>query len=425
VAIAAGGGLSKPDDASPETGPATINAGQGGIPEFVSWGAVASLALTDNAYNYIYYDRNTDSILATTDFYSISFTQDFTLGRAYRSGTDVVVRLCGTNMWNFNRRVQLFGEEVFPVIRANGMLVSEAGTRNLVVTGGVLWAELVNRFSTTGIDTSAADTFTAWYGNTGVGFTSVPSQTTVSNTQYFNGTVLANITNNRYGVHYVYVVHDSTVHVVYGELNTTDLGIAEADQPPADIPGLLASYGTLVAKIIVQQGTANFIEVQSAFETVFTGSGTVDHNSTTGLQGGTTNEYYHLTSSEYSSLQAMIPGTGTLTDGAAVAFDLSSKLDNRYFLSTAQTAITLTLSNVADYTVSNLLVKKTIAGDCTISLAGTGLTFRGPNGADLGTTPDIVLSGATDARWEISFANYGDTESTNKVIVVSVLEELT
>lgn len=118
--------------------------GQASPASFIAWDAVASLALTDNAYNFIYVDGTDGRVKATTNFYSISFTQDFTVGRVYRSGTTVTIRLCGTNAWNFNRRVQLFGEEVFPIVRATGLILSGTGTRNIAITAGVLWAELVN-----------------------------------------------------------------------------------------------------------------------------------------------------------------------------------------------------------------------------------------------------------------------------------------
>jgi hypothetical protein len=140
--------------------------------------------LTDNAYNYIYID-NTGTVQTTTDFYSISFTRAFTIGRAYRTGNDVVVRLCGTNGYNFNRRVQLFGEERFPVERARGLLIGETGTRNITITEGILWAELVNRFTVDAFDSSSGGTFTYWYRDGIGGWTTIAY--TNSNKQYAMG----------------------------------------------------------------------------------------------------------------------------------------------------------------------------------------------------------------------------------------------
>ena len=183
------------------------------------WGAVASLSLTDNAYNYICLDGTDSTLKATTNFYSISFTQDFTIGRGYRSGTSVIIRLCGTNLWNFNRRVQLFGEAVFPVVRGTGLILGETGTRNITVTAGVLWAELVNRFSTDAFNSSTGGTFSYWYRSATPGaWTEATGNTQINNLNYDDGDgTLGTLTAGRYGVHWVYVVHDGSVHVVYGQ----------------------------------------------------------------------------------------------------------------------------------------------------------------------------------------------------------------
>jgi hypothetical protein len=132
-------GISKSVSSTPSDLPSTIHDNQGSRPIEVTWSAVPSLELFDEAYNFIYYDFTTDSIQTTTDYESIDFTQDFTIGRAYRSGTEVVVRLCGTNSFNFNRRAQLFGDEVFPVLPKQGSLVlGNPSGRYISHNGGIL-----------------------------------------------------------------------------------------------------------------------------------------------------------------------------------------------------------------------------------------------------------------------------------------------
>jgi hypothetical protein len=307
VSILAGKGLIHTGDANPGQEPincSTGNCGQISPVVHISWDAVASLALADNAYNYLYYDYETGSIQATTDFYSISFTREFTIGRAYRRGNTVIIRLCGTNIWNFNRRVQLFGEEVFPIVRASGMTIAEVGARGLSVTAGVLWAELVNRFTTDAFST-ATGTFSAWHRNGSGGWTESTGQTQLSNTAFDNGSgTLGTVAGGRYAVHFIYVVHDSSVHSVFGQVGNYTLAEAQAAQPPASIPGVLSAYGTLIGKVIILRNATNFAEIQSAFTNRFTGAGTIVHNDTSGLQGGQAGEYYHLTAAEYA-------GTGT------------------------------------------------------------------------------------------------------------------
>ena len=99
VSVAAGGGLIKADSTNPQSyTPTELNKGQGSKMIYVEWAAVPSLPLVDDAYNFIYYEGASGTVKATTDFYSIDFTRDFTLGRGYRDGDKSLVRLCGTNL---------------------------------------------------------------------------------------------------------------------------------------------------------------------------------------------------------------------------------------------------------------------------------------------------------------------------------------
>ena len=100
----------------------------------------------------------------------------------------------------------------------------------------------------------------------------------------------------------------------------------------------------------------------------------------------------------------------SLSDGAAISFDLESKVFALKTLSTVETAITLTLSNVVNGSNQILSVKKTNAADTTITLAGAGLTFYGYNSADYNTTPQVVLSGAAGDIFDISFLARAATE---------------
>ncbi len=268
VAVTAGAGIVKGEDAGYEDIPSALNEGQASVLSKVEWATVGSLALTDDAYNFIYYDKATDSIKATTSYSSISFTQDFTIGGAYRNGNTVLVRLCGTNAWNFNRRVQLFGEEVFPVVRGSGLNIGYSG-RTISLSAGVLWTELVNRFAIDAFDSGVTDTFSRWYQDGVGGWTEVTGQTLIDNLNYDDGTgVLHELTPARYGVHWVFVAHDSSVHVVYGRGDYT-LANAQGAVVPAELPGIVAAYGTLVGRIIIQKSASSILEAATPFVTTF------------------------------------------------------------------------------------------------------------------------------------------------------------
>jgi hypothetical protein len=337
VAIAAGQGLIKEDEAGAEDLPTSYLQGQGSRVSVVSWDAVSSLAITADAYNYIYYDGSADVIAATTDFSAISFTRDFTLGRVYKIGaTEIIIRLCGVNLWNYDRRNQLSGDEIFGVVLASGGVVSETGTRYLQVTAGALWAETVNRFSTTALDTSATDTFRTWWQDGVGGWNDATGNTQVDNLQYDDGSgTLATLTANRYGVHWVYLVHDSSLHLVYGQDDYT-LGNAELASPPASLPGVLAAYATIIAKIIVRKSATNLLAVQAPDPTSFSASGAADHGGLSGLGDDDHTQYYNQTrgdaryaqvgesfvvmalSTDLTAERVLTAGTGiTITDGGA------------------------------------------------------------------------------------------------------------
>lgn len=55
-----------------------------------------------------------------------------------------------------------------------------------------------------------------------------------------------------------------------------------------------------------------FLDVTALLTASGGGGGSVVHNNTTGKQGGTANEYYHLTNSQHSALTAGFTGTGNI-----------------------------------------------------------------------------------------------------------------
>lgn len=290
--------------------------------EEVSWNAIASFGisegLTDNAYNFIYYDYETQTIKATTNFYSISLHREFTLGRVYKAGTEITARLCGTNAWAFDKRVQLFGEEVFPVVRATGMILGNGSTeRTIAVTAGVLWAGLVNRFSVNAFDSSATDTFNYWYRDGIGGWTRVTGQTQIDNANYDdNSGALASLTNNRYGVHWVYEVHDGSIHVVYGRGNYI-LSQAELAIAPTGLPGIVDAYATIIGKIIVQEGSTTFYSIENPFGTLFQTSSITDHTELSSL---------NWTSSDHSGTASTFAGFDG--SGNATEYDVADYMNN-------------------------------------------------------------------------------------------------
>lgn len=209
VRVGAGGGIYKVDASSIEGVPAGecepmgLNSAQGGKIYYHEWDEKLNVYLTNNAYNYIFivWDHTKDNgdgtyggtdIVASTNFYMADWEQDplyynfkdehpeldlparrsamlhaHTVGRVYKMDNEIIIRVCGTNAWNFNKRVQLFGEEFFPVIRARGLDIEPiAGTLQFNVTEGIMWAEMANRFTVREFNMELGDRFYYWYQHT-------------------------------------------------------------------------------------------------------------------------------------------------------------------------------------------------------------------------------------------------------------------
>jgi hypothetical protein len=295
-----------------------------------------------------------------------------------RTGTEVAIRICGMNLWNFQRRVQSFGEEVFPVVRASGLEIADAGTRHFTMTAGVLWAELINRF-TVGAKASG-DTFSYWYYN-GTNWIQALGNTQINNTQYNNpATGLVALSNNKYGVHWVYADHTGGINVVYGQGDYT-LTEAQQAQPPATLPLIVSSYATLCAKIIIEEAATEITEIESAFAVQFTSTNVANHNDLGGLNTG---DYLHLTNTEYGYIS-----------------DISGKTDQTDFnayTGETETALAAKADKLATINSVTATTYTTVSGDSNeiIECASgcTGVTLH--SGATTGFQVTVVSLGTQD-----------------------------
>ena len=270
-------------------------------------------ALTDGVANfvYVYYNGGTLALVISTT--PNSTPQDYVIvGIVYRDGTTLHISEVnvptGQVAQKLGRRLAL----VDGVTRQSGGVVGESGTRNLTITAGTFWLAL-DTYATTALDTSAAGSWTYYYSDGAGGFTAVATQTAINNTQYDDGSgSLATLANNQYGVHWVYKGIDDDTYVVYGTDSYT-LTEAENATSPSSLPLQITTLHAIVlAKVIIEKSASSFTEIESAFDKVFQSALASTHNDLSGLQGGTTDEYYHFTSAEHT---ALTPSSVALTGG--------------------------------------------------------------------------------------------------------------
>lgn len=177
-----------------------------------------------------------------------------------------------------------------------GLRLGNTGTRNITLTGGKLYCK-ANPFDISAIDTSASDTFASYYDTT----QQESAATQWDNDNYNNGGSLTSLTASKYANLWFYIEADSGEMVmVYGEAQYSTPAAAAEDPVPTTLPPRLYAGGKLVARLMFQKGGSTPISIVSAFETTFQGQAINDHSQLSNLQGGTTAEYYHLTSAQHT-----------------------------------------------------------------------------------------------------------------------------
>ena len=325
--IAAGGGWSKTDAATLTDIPTNTTDGLGSSLEYVTWDATNLTALT--GYNIVFYDASsgtiTNCLKADMGTY-FDFSRDFTLGRTYYDPLyGPLARLCGMNEWSKDRRQQIFHEEIHPVEVGSGGVPSASGLQ-IAVTAAGIWAEGENYFSTTAKATG--DNFYYWFKTNNVW--TFTATTDIDNTNYNNVNAadgIAALTVNRWRADYIYLVHDGSVHVVKGQAQYVSQALAEAAARPVP-PDICGAYATLIGRITVKKGEST-MTVDVVDTVSFSATAVPEHSELAGLQGGTTDEYYHLTSAELGEVQGM-DSTYLPLAGGTMAGDIDLNLKSIY-----------------------------------------------------------------------------------------------
>jgi len=258
---------------------------------FVDFAARSGIAIASGSRHTVYvdYDASPQVLVTTTPGSTIDHTTKFAIGSVFYDGAHMhILNEAGTRTYNLARRAHHRARQLRGFERASGLVITDEATLHFSISSGVIYAGL-NQIDITGIDTSDTDTFAAWYydGDLGGGADWVE---TTGNTQLdavqYNAvaTGLANLTSKRYGVHWIFMDVDSHCNVLYGQGNYT-LTQAQNATLPASLPPLLSQFAILVARVIVQEGETEIIELATAFETVFALTSPTDHGELTGLTG--------------------------------------------------------------------------------------------------------------------------------------------
>lgn len=263
--------------------------------------AATGLALVDNATNYLVasYNGGNPIFSVTQNVASINGSDVAGAALLYRIGSEVHYQAVNWGLApssrNNRRLIQTRRYE-----RGTGLSLGESTGRVITVSAGNIWYGVTEYLEP--VATSASSNAEFWYHVAGVW-----TKTNVSvynNTQYDNGTNLVTLSGpgTQYAVNWVYryIDGDSLPKLAY-VLGTGNYNLAQAQASASPTPPpVLVSMALLVGRIIVAQNAVTATQIDSAFTQVFSGTTVSDHNDLANLQGGTTDEYYHLTSAEYT-----------------------------------------------------------------------------------------------------------------------------
>lgn len=354
---------------------------------------VASLALTDMSQNWIYveYNGGAPQIIASLTERTDRNT-NILLGKVYR---EALVLHPSTYLeeyiGNFESLSLQRYHETEPYRWASGSQVSEPTSLKIAITEGKFWEKL-NKFTVPAFDSSASGTFEYYYDDGAAGWTEVAAQVSINNTQYDDGTgTLATLTNNHYGIHFLYGEPEGDFSVIYGTGNYNRLSDAQDASPPAVTPTHVLSHGALIAKIIVQKSATSFTDIQSAFETKFQSSGVSSHLDLADIGTNTHAQIdTHIgdTTIHYTQAAISIP-LSQISDVSALAAEVNlldlSGLTAGWVLS-ADTATTASWKAASGGTLSSLT-------DTTITGAAKGdlLVYNGSAWVDVTVGADTFV----------------------------------
>lgn len=262
-----------------------------------------------SAYYVAFRDNMGPTVYLTDDRSSLNLSNRIPLYLVSRIGTTIHSMGFDTQGVGLAQKTECSILSTTPYRRSTdgGLALSEDGSRHLLATSAKVYS------GTTPVDVLAYDSnvsgnvLTHCYHVAGVWNYSTVSTGNgqYNNSQYDNGTDLVNLGVNKWKVVWVFRSIGDDKEIFYlnstAEYNNSDE--AKLAKVPSK-PPVVQWHCMLIGRIIVQNGASSGI-VQSAFEEVFLSETITIHNNLSGLQGGTTGEYYHLTSAELANVQKL------------------------------------------------------------------------------------------------------------------------
>lgn len=378
------------------------------------WPATAGLTMTDGDETYIYVDYNggVPQVSTTGSGSNIDYNTEFDLFEVAREGTVLHISDHKQLMKDVPSVLQQYLYSKNRIERADaegGLILDESADTNryVTMTAGSVWIKL-DKTALTAKDTDPAgdaDTFDSYYQDGGGGWTKVTGGTQWNNTQIDDGSgSLLTMTNNRYAAQYFYIDSDDELVHIYGQNQYVTLAGVSDEGPPSSLPTRLGDHSLLIGRILFQKSATTAEEVESAFDTSFSGTLVTNHANLTGLTTGDAGHTQFALLAGRSGGQTLIGGTDANDDLTLQTTSNATKGD--YIFSE------LTTNGVAKIDGSGVL---SVSAQLELADGGTGIDSSGATDGQLligGTSSNDLQLGTLTAGTGISIVN-----GTNSVTV--------
>jgi len=311
-------------------------------------------------------------------------TTNISIGLFHRNGSDNVHYCnCGYRLNNGVAKLHKRLTHIRPWEFCTVVQITDEGSKKFSISAGHFYRG-INEIAFSGFDSSGSDTFTYVYYN-GSNWVYNSGQTDIDVDNY-NNVASGLSTCNKYKCDWVFVHPDGGhVYVIYGQDNAVRATIENSTVP--NVEDLVDVFGVLIGRIIIDGGIAVFDEIEMIQTTVFNTTTVVDHNDLSNLQGGTTDEYYHLTSTQRTdltdsgdcSIHKHDDRYHTKTEVATISGSLQSNIDGKdnysswSFAVDGETKDTITSGDILDF-VGGDNITITRSADDQITISGSAVS---------------------------------------------------
>lgn len=219
----------------------------------ITWGST-SIPVPANSTRYIYFNEASVLSLSAT---IPNARNAIILGRVRTLSAGIeFLNKTPVSAYHYGNQNQDRQRELYSSLYSSGSVVSEVGTRQLNVSGGVYYF-MTNRFVPLGANPI---TFTDYYQSATPGvWTRVTGQTSIDNLYWDNATgTLAPLGTGKLVKHTLYVMGsgaDTQYMRVYGQVQFDNIALAEAGPLPLP-PTYFSENITKIAAILVEEGVA-------------------------------------------------------------------------------------------------------------------------------------------------------------------------